>query len=180
LIDAPGVRPHISLVVSDNPDAQALVRARRAGIATAVVLWGDYPDRVSFSGAVADAVEEGGAKGVVLAGFMRILAPLFIDRFPNRILNIHPSLLPAFPGAHAVEHALSHGVKITGVTVHFVDEKVDNGPIIAQVPVEVLPDDTVDSLHERIQTQEHQLYPRVVEDFVSGRLNIVDGEVVTS
>ncbi len=172
------VRPHISLVVSDNPDARALVRARDAGIATAVVMWDEHPDRASFSAAVADAIEEGGAKGVVLAGFMRILAPHFIDRFPGRILNIHPSLLPAFPGAHAVEHALTHGVKITGVTVHFVDEKVDNGPIIAQVPVEVAADDTVDSLHARIQSREHELYPRVVADFVSGRLSIVDGRVV--
>jgi phosphoribosylglycinamide formyltransferase-1 len=170
----------LSLVVSDRSDATALTRAREAGIAATVVAWSEHPDRVAFSGAVADTVERSGAKGVVLAGFMRVLAPVFIHRFPNRILNIHPSLLPAFPGAHAVEHALQHGVKITGVTVHFVDEEVDNGPIIAQVPVEVLPDDTVDSLHARIQVEEHRLYPRVVQAFVDGRLGVVDGTVVSS
>jgi phosphoribosylglycinamide formyltransferase-1 len=180
LIDAPGVRSHISIVISDNGDAPALVRARDAGIATGVVGWEEFDDRASFSTAVADVVEEGGAKGVVLAGFMRVLASSFIDRFPNRILNVHPSLLPAFPGAHAVEHALEHGVKLTGVTVHFVDEKVDNGPIIAQVPVRVLPEDTVESLHARIKVEEHRLYPEVVEAFVSGRLNVVGRKVVSS
>ena len=125
----------------------------------------------------ADVLEERGAKGVVLAGFMRILAPTFLDRFPQRVLNIHPSLLPAFPGAHAVENALDHGVESTGVTVHFVDEKVDHGPIVEQVVVPVETGDTTDSLHARIQVEEHRLYPRVVEAFVSGRLFIEDGEV---
>ena len=109
---------------------------------------------------------------------MRVLSPVFIDRFPNRILNIHPSLLPAFPGSNAIESAIAHSVKVTGVTVHFVDEKVDNGPIIAQVPVEVLPDDTVDSLHRRIQIEEHRLYPEVVEAFVAGQLEVVGRTVV--
>ena len=119
------------------------------------------------------------AHGVVLAGFMRVLAPVFIERFPNRILNIHPSLLPAFPGTNAIEAALRHPVKVTGVTVHFVDEKVDNGPIIAQVAVEVMDDDTVDSLHRRIQVEEHRLYPKVVEAFVAGQLEVVGRTVVT-
>ena len=180
LIDTPAIRPHIALVLSDKPDATALVRAREAGMATAVVAWRDFPDREAFSAAVADAVERSGAKGVVLAGFMRVLSPIFIDRFPDRILNIHPSLLPAFPGAHAVEDALQHGVKVTGVTVHFVDEKVDHGPIVAQVPVAVLTDDTADSLHSRIQVEEHRLYPKVVEAFVDGRLSVVDRSVVIS
>lgn len=180
LIDTPGVRSHIALVVSDNADAHALVRARDAGIEAFVVAWEDFDDRSEFSSAVADAVEESGAKGVVLAGFMRVLAPSFIDRFPLRVLNVHPSLLPAFPGAHAVEHALEHGVKLTGVTVHFVDEKVDNGPIIAQVPVQVLPDDTVESLHSRIKVVEHRLYPEVVEAFVNGRLSVGGRKVVSS
>jgi phosphoribosylglycinamide formyltransferase-1 len=179
-MDTPRIRPHISLVLSDNPDARALSRAGDAGIPTAVVSWADYPDREAFSVAVAETVEHGGAKGVVLAGFMRVLAPGFIDRFPNRILNIHPSLLPAFPGARAVELALEHGVKVTGVTVHFVDEKVDHGPIIAQLPVEVHPDDTVESLHARIQVEEHRLYPEVVDAFISGRLTVIDGTVLVS
>jgi phosphoribosylglycinamide formyltransferase-1 len=128
--------------------------------------------------ALAEVVTETGAKGVVLAGFMRILARTFIDRFPHRILNIHPSLLPAFPGAHAVENALSHAVKLTGVTVHFVDENIDNGPIVAQTPVEVFPDDTVATLHKRIQIEEHRLYPPIVEAFVNGRLDVVGRSVV--
>ena len=170
MIDDVDVRPHIKLVASDNGSAKALERASIAGIDTVVVRWEEYPDRAAFSTAVADAVEEHGAKGVVLAGFMRILAPAFIDRFPGRILNIHPSLLPAFPGAHAVEAALAHGVKVTGVTVHFVDEKIDHGPIIAQQPVEVREGDSVESLHRRIQSAEHELYPEIVEAFVRGEL----------
>lgn len=109
---------------------------------------------------------------MVLAGFMRILSPPFIERFPNRIVNIHPSLLPAFPGAHAVQNALDYGVVTTGVTVHFVDEKVDHGPIIAQVPVAVQPDDDVETLHARIQVEEHRVYPVVVEALVEGRLSV--------
>jgi phosphoribosylglycinamide formyltransferase 1 len=172
------VRPHISVVISDNPDAAALDRARAAGVDRVVVSWDDHQRRDVFSSAVADAVEESGAKGVVLAGFMRVLSPSFIDRFPNRILNIHPSLLPAFPGARAVESAIEHSVKLTGVTVHFVDEEVDNGPIVAQVPVEVFPHDTVATLHKRIQIEEHRLYPAIVESFVTGRLEVVGRTVV--
>ena len=123
-------------------------------------------------------VEKSGAKGVVLAGFMRVLSPSFIDRFPNRILNIHPSLLPSFPGTDAVAKALDQGVKITGVTVHFVDEKVDHGPVIAQRAVSVEPDDTLESLHARIQIEEHDLYPAVVRAFVRGELS-VDGRKVS-
>ena len=178
LIDTPSIRPHIAGVVSDRADAIALDRARQAGIEPSVVAWEAFGDRDSFSLAVADAVEETGAKGVVLAGFMRVLSPSFIDRFPNRILNIHPSLIPAFPGAHAIESALEHSVKLTGVTVHFVDERVDNGPIIAQVPVDVMPGDTRDTLHHRIQIEEHRIYPAIVEAFVSGRLEVVGRTVL--
>lgn len=172
LIDTPGIRPKLALVLSDRVDAGAMKRADSVGIPTAVVPWSEHPDRNSFSAALADRVEGSGAKGVVLAGFMRILSPTFIDRFPDRILNVHPSLLPAFPGAHAVQNALDYGVTTTGLTVHFVDEKVDHGPIITQVPVAVQPDDTVETLHARIQTEEHRVYPQVVEAFVEGRLSV--------
>lgn len=178
LIDSPAVRPHIALVVSDREGVGALGRAAEAGISARVVDWRAHESRDVFSVAVADVVEASGAKAVVLAGFMRVLSPSFIERFPSRVINIHPSLLPAFPGANAVESALSHSVKLTGVTVHFVDEQVDNGPIIAQVAVEVLPDDTVESLHRRIQIEEHRLYPDVVEALVSGRLSVSDRTVV--
>lgn len=172
LLETPSVLSHIAIVVSDRSEAIAVSRARDFGIATSVVAWSDHPDRDTFSTAIADIVENSGAKGVVLAGFMRILSPSFIDRFPDRILNIHPSLLPAFPGAHPVHNALDHGVTVTGVTVHFVDEKVDHGPIVAQVPVAVEDGDTVESLHARIQVEEHQIYPQVVEAFVQGRIAV--------
>jgi len=178
LIDDPRVRPHIAVVLSDRQDAQALQRAAHVGIQTSVIRWQDHADRDAFSSALADVVESHGAKGVVLAGFMRILAPSFVDRFPGRVLNIHPSLLPSFPGAHAVDAALEHGAKVTGVTVHIVDEKVDNGPIVAQVPVEILSDDTVETLHARIQVEEHRIYPEVVAAFVEGHL-LVSGRKVT-
>ena len=177
LLDNPVVRPHVSVVVSDRPGAGALQRAAGAGIATAVVAWKELADRELFSTALADVVEGAGAKGVVLAGFMRILAPGFVDRFPDRILNVHPSLLPAFPGGKAVAAALAHGAKVTGVTVHVVDRGVDSGPIVAQVPVAVLPGDTEESLHARIKVEEHLVYPRIVEALVEGRL-VIDGRNV--
>jgi phosphoribosylglycinamide formyltransferase-1 len=178
LLDTPDVLARMTLVVSDRPEARALTRAHTAGVPTEVVAYGDHPDRESFSDAVADVVEASGAKGVVLAGFMRVLSPGFIDRFPGRVLNIHPSLLPAFPGSRAVESALAHGVKVTGVTIHFVDEQVDHGPIIAQEPVAVATGDTVETLHARIQAVEHQLYPTIVEAFVRGDLYLDGTEVV--
>jgi phosphoribosylglycinamide formyltransferase 1 len=162
LIDAPDLGGDIGVVLSDRPDATALERASMAGIPTKVLPWGDYGSRSEFSTAVRDEIEKAKVEVVVLAGFMRVLGGELVSAFRNQILNIHPSLLPAFPGAHAVNQALEHGVKVTGVTVHFVDEEVDHGPIIAQRAVPVLPDDDRDSLHARIQVEEHDLYPRVV------------------
>lgn len=177
MIDNPAVRPHISLVLSDRSGALALDRAGAAGIPSQVVAWSDHADRDSFSVAVADNVEASGAKGVILAGFMRVLAPSFLDRFPDRVLNIHPSLLPAFPGAHAVEQALAHGVKVTGVTVHFVDEQVDHGPIVLQEAVAVQPGDDWDSLEARVHEVEHRLFPAAVRALAEGRIR-TDGRVV--
>jgi len=175
LIDAarrPDFHARIVLVLSDRPDVRALSRARAAGIPTRVVAWDAFADRAAFTTAVCDAVANAGAEAMVLAGFMRILAPEAVRRFPYRIINVHPALLPAFPGAHAVEQALAYGVKLTGVTVHFVDEEVDHGPVIAQeaVPVEVDDDET--TLHARIQTVEHRLLPEVVDAFAAGCLAI--------
>lgn len=178
LIDDPAILAHIKVVVSDKEAALALERARRSDIETSVVRWEDHEDRDGFSAAVADAIEAEGAKGVVLAGFMRILSPTFIERFPDRILNIHPSLLPAFPGARAVEAALERGVKVTGVTVHFVDEQVDHGPIVEQRVVAVEPGDTAETLHARIQQVEHEMYPAVVSDFINGHLTVEGDRVV--
>lgn len=174
LIDHQG-EYRIALVLSDKPGSRALERAEQAGLPTAVVAWPG--DRGVFTTGICDAVAAAGADLMVLAGFMRILGPEAIDRFPGRILNIHPSLLPAFPGAHAVENALEHGVKVTGVTVHFVDEEVDHGPIIAQVRVPVAADDDRDSLHARLQAEEHRIYPAVVAGLARGEITLEDRTV---
>lgn len=178
LLDAPRLAAEVSLVLSDRPGAKALDRAGVAGIDTAVVPWSG--NRETFTTQLCDAIEAAGCELVVLAGFMRILGREAVERYPNRIINIHPAALPAFPGAHAVEAALEYGVKQTGVTVHFVDEQVDHGPIIAQQPVEVLPGDDVASLHARIQLVEHELYPACVNALAQGRLTIEGRTVIWS
>lgn len=177
LIDAPDLGAEISLVVSDRPGIVALDRAHDAGIESAVVPYGEYGSRAEFCSALNEVADGAGVEALVLAGFMRVLDGGLVSAWKDRILNIHPSLLPAFPGADAVGQALEHGVKVTGVTVHFVDEKVDHGPIIAQQSVPVLPDDDRESLHARIQIEEHALYPRVVSAFARGRI-VVDGRRV--
>lgn len=158
----------IGVVIADRSTAAGLSKAAERGLPTAVVDWSAHIDRESFTRAVCDVISASGCQYVVLAGFMRILAAQAIDAFDGRILNIHPSLLPAFPGAHAVDEALAAGVDETGVTVHVVDEFVDHGPIVAQEVVAVHPGDTPTSLHRRIQQTEHRLYPRIIVDFVRG------------
>lgn len=153
----------VVLVLSDRPGAGALERAATAGIEAMVVDWNAFSTREAFTAAICDALEPIAVDLVVLAGFMRILAPVAIERYPDRIVNTHPALLPSFPGGHAIEDALAHGVKVTGVTVHFVDEEVDHGPIIAQAAIDVRPDETVDSLRRRIQEIEHVLYPSTIK-----------------
>ena len=165
-------------VLADRPDAYGLQRAATAGIPTEVIDWALHDDRAGFTTAVCDAVQRIGADAMVLAGFMRILAPEAIDRFPNAIINVHPALLPAFPGAHAIEQAIAEGVKVSGVTVHFVDEAVDHGPIIAQEAVPVVPGDNEITLHQRIQAVEHRLLPAVVSAYAAGLIS-VEGRKVT-
>jgi len=162
----------IAVVISDRPGARGLERAADAGISTEVVEWAGFESRSSFTGALCDVADRYGAKGLVLAGFMRILARNAIERFPCAIINIHPALLPAFPGAHAIENAIEHGVTLTGVTVHFVDEQVDHGPIIVQEAVRVAVDDDPMSLHSRIQEVEHRLLPNAVSAFARGDLTV--------
>ncbi len=153
----------VRLVLSDRPDAGALSIARAAGVPLVLHLSpADYPDRASFDQACAEAIEAADCTWIVLAGYMRILSSPFVERFRDRIVNIHPALLPAFPGAHAVRDALAYGVKYTGVTVHLVDEVLDGGPILAQSPVPVRDDDDEASLHERIHAVEHRLYPETL------------------
>lgn len=162
-------------VVVDHPRAGALDRAAAAGIPGEVVSFAAYDDRGAWERDLLAAVAAGEPAVVVLAGFMRLLGPDAVRRWP--MLNVHPSLLPAFPGPRAVEQAMAHGVKVTGATVHFVDEGVDSGPIVAQAPVTVAADDTVESLHARIQAVEHELLAPCVAWQVTDRLQ-VDGRRV--
>ncbi len=164
------------LVISDRADAGALDIARAAGVAGVRCLRAkDYADRAAFDAACAEAIDAAGCQWIVLAGYMRILSSSFVRRFQGRIINIHPSILPAFPGAKAVEDALAYGVKVSGCTVHLVDEVLDGGPILAQAVVPALDHDTAETLHARIQQEEHRLYPatlkRMVEDgfLITGR-----------
>jgi phosphoribosylglycinamide formyltransferase-1 len=154
----------VAAVASNVPGAQALERARRAGIPTEVFAEGDHPGRDARDAAMAAWLAGHGVELVVCAGYMHLLRPCFLERFPGAVVNVHPALLPAFPGAHAVEDALAAGVTETGATVHLVDEGVDTGPVLRQERVPVLDGDTRDTLHARIQAVEHRLLPEVVKE----------------
>ncbi|AMV72631.1 phosphoribosylglycinamide formyltransferase [Desulfuromonas carbonis] len=167
----------IGLVLSNNPQAGALERARKAGIATCCIDHRQFAGREEFDRAVVAALEDAGTGLVVLAGFMRILSPVFIDAFPGRIMNIHPALLPAFPGLHVQRKAIEYGARFAGCTVHFVDGGVDTGPIIIQAVVPVHEDDSEATLAARILEQEHRIYPEAIRLFAAGRLQI-DGRKV--
>lgn len=175
---APAADVTLAAVGSDRPDAPVLDRARGAGLDTFVVAPQDYASRDEWNQSLAETVAGYEPDWVVSAGFMRILGPDFISRFPQRIINTHPALLPSFPGAHGVRDALAYGVKVTGSTVHLVDEGVDTGPIIAQQPVLIEPDDTEDTLHERIRQVERRLLVKLLTHLADGRLRI-DGRHVT-
>lgn len=170
----------IAVVISERQSAYALTRAKRAGIPTRVVKTQDFKNRVDFDAAISHEIEQAGAELIVLAGFMKIFQPPFVRKYRNRILNVHPTLLPAFPGAHPVADTLAYGVKVAGVTVHFVDEGVDSGPIIAQRAVPVLDTDDEESLHARIQVEEHQLYPQVIKWYAQGQLKIEGRKVIVT
>ena len=177
LLDDPAVAPRIVLVLSDRPGVRALERAAEHGIATAVVAPDGFADRPAYTLAVRERLLADGVDLVVLAGFMRILAPAFFEAFPDRVVNVHPALLPAFPGAHGVADALAWGSKVTGVTVHLVDEQVDHGPIVFQEAVAIRDDDDRDSLETRIHDAEHRLLPRAVRAMLEERL-VIDGRRV--
>jgi phosphoribosylglycinamide formyltransferase-1 len=161
----------IAVVVSNKPDAYGLERARIHGI-EAMFIASKGKERSDFEREVAEVLEARGVELVCLAGFMRVLSPYFIRRFKHRIMNIHPALLPSFPGEEAQRQAYDYGSKVTGCTVHFVDEGVDTGPIIIQMPVEVDEGDTVESLSARILEQEHRAYPAAIQLFAEKRLSI--------
>lgn len=162
----------IVVVISNIPDVPALGRAQRANVPHAVVAHRDFATREAFDRAIAAVLEAHQVEAVVLAGFMRILSPWFVAQYPARIINTHPSLLPAFPGKDAPAQALAYGAKISGVSVHFVDARLDGGPVIAQRAVPVRADDTAQSLHHRIQQQEHVLLPSVVKALAAGALTV--------
>jgi len=157
-------------VASNNTKAKALDRAARAGVEAAAFPAVEFESRERRDEELAEWLAERGVELVVLAGYMQLLSAPFLERFPGRILNVHPSLLPAFPGAHAVEDALAHGVKVTGATVHFVDEGIDTGPIVFQEAVEVREGDSAETLHARIQQVEHRLLPKAARLFLDGKL----------
>lgn len=165
----------VRVVVSNKPEALALSRAERAGVPCAVLPHKTFPDRRSFDLALVETLRRHGVELVVLAGFMRVLSADFLDAFPRRVLNIHPALLPSFPGVDAQGQALEHGVRITGCTVHFVDSGTDTGPIVAQTAVTVLHDDTRDSLAARILVQEHRTLVRALQWIAEGRVEVVQG-----
>jgi phosphoribosylglycinamide formyltransferase-1 len=167
----------VVVVISDRERAPALERAAAHGVPRVFLNPKDFGDRDAYDGALSRVLEEHGVGLVCLAGFMRLLGAPFVRGWRGRILNIHPALLPAFPGLHAQRQALDHGVKISGATVHFVDEAVDNGPIVLQSAVPVEPGDTEEALAARILVEEHRLYPEAVRLFAEGRLR-VDGRRV--
>lgn len=174
---APEFPARVVVVISDREHAQALERARAAGVEALWVNPKDFVDRERFSLALVRELEARKVGLVCQAGFMRILSPAYVSAFAGRALNIHPSLLPAFPGLHPHRQALEHGVKVSGATVHFVEDGVDSGPIVLQAAVPVEPGDTEDTLAARVLRAEHRLYPEVVRLFAEGRLEIVGRHV---
>jgi len=178
-IEKGALSAEIAVVISDQEDAYALERARKHKIPAVHIDAKRYGTRDTYDAALVGELKKRTVDLVCLAGFMRIVTPVLIKAFPNRILNIHPSLLPAFPGLHVQKKALNHGVKFSGCTVHFVDEGVDTGPIIIQAVVPVLDNDTENSLSERILKQEHRIYSRAIQLFAEGRLTIEGRHVFT-
>ncbi len=168
----------IHLVISNREDAYGLVRARNHGIETEVVDHRQFPTREAFDQALIDLLRARKVELVILAGFMRLLSPVFIRGFSNRIMNIHPALLPAFPGLHVQRKALEYGARFSGCTVHFVNEECDQGPIIIQAVVPIFPDDTEESLSARILKEERNIYPRAIQLYSEHRIHVVGRKVL--
>ncbi|MCL6472931.1 MAG: phosphoribosylglycinamide formyltransferase [Firmicutes bacterium] len=167
----------VVVVVSSRADAYGLVRAKNHGIPAIHVARKEHADESSYNRAILDILKEHGVELVVMAGYMRLLGKEILDAYPNRVMNIHPALLPSFPGAHGIRDALNYGVKVTGVTVHFANEIYDEGPIILQEAVPIQEDDTEETLAERIHAVEHIIYPKAIKLYCEGKLEI-DGKRV--
>ena len=173
-----GLPVQVVLVVSSRPDAYGIERARAAGIPTLVLCRADYADPQAADARIVEALRDAGAEYIAMAGYMRMVTPVMLDAFPDRVVNLHPALLPSFVGAHAIKDAFDAGVKVTGITVHFANAEYDRGPIIAQRAVEVHEDDTLDTLETRIHEAEHELYPAVLGWIAEGRVHVTaEGKV---
>ena len=173
-IDKGQIKAELGIVLTDKPEAKALERAESAGIKAVCVNRKECSGQQDFEEKLVAELRQAGVTCVVLAGFMRILSPYFVNEFKHQILNIHPSLLPSFCGAHAHRDVLAYGTKVSGCTIHLVDEGMDHGPIILQDTVPVMDDDTEDTLAARVLVKEHVLYPKAIQLFVDGRLELVD------
>lgn len=177
-IEAGALNAEISVTISNKPDAYALVRCGKHGIPAVVIRHKDFRTREDFDRRMIEILQSHAVELVVMAGFMRVLTPLFLNAFPMRIMNIHPALLPAFPGTHVQQQAIDYGVKFSGCTVHFADQGVDTGPVIIQAVVPVLPQDTADTLAARILREEHRIYPQAIQFYAKGRLLISGRKVI--
>lgn len=171
------IKANLALLVCDNPKAGVISKAKRAGAKVALIKREDYATKADFEARIIRELEENKIELIALAGFMRILGQELVKKYSGRMINIHPALLPAFKGAHAIKDAFDFGAKATGVTVHFVDDLMDHGPIILQAPVKIEEDDTPESLEAKIHKIEHKVYPEAINLFVAGRLKI-DGRKV--
>ncbi|MBI1922429.1 MAG: phosphoribosylglycinamide formyltransferase [Geobacter sp.] len=179
-IEAGCVKARIVCVISNKADAYALERAKQHKIPAIFIDHRDYNTREAYDRVLVEKLTEHGVELVVLAGYMRIITDTLLDAYPMRIMNIHPALLPAFPGLHAQRQALQHGVKISGCTVHFVDAGTDTGPIIVQAAVPVMDDDTEETLSSRIQKEEHRVYPLAIHLYAEGRLRVEGRGVIVT
>ncbi len=167
----------IKVVICNNPDAYALERAKKHNIPSVIIDHKDFKDRSELDEKMIDILKSYSVELVIMAGFMRVLTPLFIKAFPMRIMNIHPAILPSFQGTHAQERAFNYGVKFSGCSVHFADEGVDTGPVIIQSVVPVYDDDTADTLQERILKEEHRIFPQAIQFYAEGKLEVVGRKV---
>lgn len=167
----------IRVIISNNPDAYALKRAKRHNIPAVIIEHGHFKEREKFDREMINILRSYSVELVVMAGFMRILSPVFLEAFPMRVMNIHPALLPSFPGLHAQQKAFEYGVKFSGCTVHFVDDGVDTGPVIIQAVVPVYDDDTEETLTARILKEEHRIYPQAIQLYAEGKLEVAGRKV---
>ncbi len=176
-IESGNLNANIAVLITDNPEARAIERAKKHNIEAIIIKPRDFEDKNTFYSHIAEELRTRGVTLVILAGFMRVVGKSLIDKYPNKIMNIHPALLPSFPGLHGQKQAANYGVKIAGCTVHFVDEGVDTGPIIIQAAVPAYHDDTEDTLGARILKQEHKIFPYAIKLYSEGKLSVAGRKV---